>query len=50
MPKQWNFWNDYVAKNTGESAPYHKAIVIVSDALRYEVAEQLKEELSSETR
>ena len=50
ISKQQNFWKDFVETNTWPDAPYHKAIVIISDAMRYEVAQQLKEQLSTETR
>lgn len=42
QPKQSNFYNDYVA------AASEKCVVIISDALRYEVAEELKQVLSKE--
>jgi len=47
---QQNFWRDVVEKNTSSDAKFTKAIVIISDGMRFEVAQQLSENIRQEAR
>ena len=45
LPKQRNFWNDYIVQNCKPVWKYEKLLVIISDAFRYEAAMELKKRL-----
>lgn len=50
VKSQQNFWTNTVEKNTSAWAKFTKAIVIISDGLRFEIAQELSDRLRQEAR